>query len=69
MKKVEGIFYSFKKKENMDLSEVDVVRFNVNDEQYIDVRIKDGIISVMGSQAIKITMTAGSNAINVGIEE
>lgn len=66
MKKIEAIRYSFK--ESTDLSDVNIIRFNLNEEQHIDISLKDGKINIMGSEALKVTMTGGCNSVNIGID-
>jgi hypothetical protein len=69
MNKIEGIFYGFRNKENIDLSKTDIIRFNISETQYIDVQLKDGIMDIQGSDAIKITLNGGCNCINVSMKE
>lgn len=71
MKKVEGMYFPYKNKEDLDLSEVNVVRFNIDELNYIDVHFKNGskdTIHISGSSSIQIMPTA-SNCIDVKIKE
>jgi len=67
MIKIEGRYYDFRGKENHDLSDVNVVRFYFSENDFIDVRLENGVIDINASSAIKIIPTAGSNCIKVAI--
>jgi hypothetical protein len=67
--KIEGRYYPHDKKEDLDLSDVRIVRFNFGGEDYIDVSMRNGQLEVNGSQAIKITLSSGCNHINVSMNK
>ena len=42
MKKIEGIHYSYENKEDLDLSDVSTIQFNIDELNYINVQFKNG---------------------------
>ena len=68
MKKIEGRYYSYKEKDDLDLSDTNIIRFNIDELNYIDVQFKDGVLNINGSSSIQI-MPAASNSIDVKIKE
>lgn len=69
MNKVEGIYYSYKDKGNLNLSDVNIIRFNIDVLNYIDVQFKNGkpdTLYINGSSAIQIMPTA-SNCVEIKI--
>ena len=69
MKKIEGIYYSYKEKDVLDLSDLNCVRFNIDELNYIDIHFKNGstdIIHISGSSSIQIMPTA-SNCVDIKI--
>ena len=69
MNKIEGIHYFHKDKKNLDLSDVNIVRFNIDELNYIDVQFKNGKVDTLyinGSSSISIMPTA-SNCVEIKI--
>ena len=68
MKKIEGVHYLYRNKNSLDLSDINIVRFNIDELNYINVQFKDGILNINGSSSIQI-MPAASNSIDIKIKE
>lgn len=71
MKKIEGIHYSYENKEDLDLSDVNTIQFNIDKLNYINVQFKNGspdTLYINGSNSIQI-MPTGSNAVEIKIKE
>ena len=68
MGKIEGVYYGYKNKDNLNLSDADIIRFNIDELNYIDVQFKDGTLNINGSSSIQIMPTA-SNSIDIKIKE
>lgn len=65
--KIEGIYYNYKNKTNLDLSEINKFRFNIDDLNYIDITFKNGELNINGSSSIKI-MPKASNSVDIEIK-
>jgi hypothetical protein len=71
MEKIEGVYYSYENKEDLDLSDVNTIRFNIDELNYIDVQFKNGkpdTLYINGSASIQIMPTA-SNCVEIKIKD
>lgn len=71
MKKIEGIYYSYEGKENLDLSDVNCIRFNIDELNHINIQFKNGepdILYVNGLSSIQI-MPITSNCVEIKMRD
>lgn len=68
MVKIEGTYFKHKEKDNLDLTDVNYIRFNIDELNYMDITFKNGELCINGSSSIKI-MPRASNSISVSVME
>lgn len=66
---ITGIYHDFKKKENIDVSDTDFIRFQLSETKYIDFRINDGIIDVNSSGVLSVILAGGANHLSLSTEK